>query len=192
MALIKCPECQTEVSDKALSCPKCACPIIETKQSVNAGRKQLIKQLFQKHKIQTILSISLFLIGVIGGVVGRFLDVPGIATMLCPFVAILGMLWLMIIMRPLQQYNINKARAKQKSSVVIQRTLAIIFCILIFWVAYRFITTEGNCLFGKMRVIEVSSERVNVCLYEQDSFLSNFNCFNGKETKTIAGTVCGW
>jgi len=27
MALISCPECQTEVSDKAVSCPKCGCPI---------------------------------------------------------------------------------------------------------------------------------------------------------------------
>ena len=27
MALIKCPECGNEVSDKALSCPKCGFPI---------------------------------------------------------------------------------------------------------------------------------------------------------------------
>jgi hypothetical protein len=27
MALIKCPECDTEVSDKAEKCPKCAYPI---------------------------------------------------------------------------------------------------------------------------------------------------------------------
>lgn len=27
MALIKCPECGTEVSDKAASCPRCGCPI---------------------------------------------------------------------------------------------------------------------------------------------------------------------
>lgn len=27
MALINCPECQTEVSDRAASCPKCGCPI---------------------------------------------------------------------------------------------------------------------------------------------------------------------
>ena len=29
MAIIKCPECQNEVSDKASSCPKCGCPIKE-------------------------------------------------------------------------------------------------------------------------------------------------------------------
>jgi len=27
MALINCPECNSEVSDKAISCPKCGCPI---------------------------------------------------------------------------------------------------------------------------------------------------------------------
>lgn len=34
MALIKCPECGTEISDKAISCPKCGCPInkVETEQ----------------------------------------------------------------------------------------------------------------------------------------------------------------
>ena len=27
MALIKCPECGSEVSDKAVACPRCGCPI---------------------------------------------------------------------------------------------------------------------------------------------------------------------
>ena len=40
MALIKCPECGNEVSDKALSCPKCGFPIYNyrvcEKKSVNA------------------------------------------------------------------------------------------------------------------------------------------------------------
>lgn len=29
MALIECPECNKEISDKANSCPNCGCPIIE-------------------------------------------------------------------------------------------------------------------------------------------------------------------
>jgi len=32
MALIKCPECNTEVSDKADKCPKCAYPITENEE----------------------------------------------------------------------------------------------------------------------------------------------------------------
>lgn len=44
MALIKCPECGKEISDKAVSCPNCGCPlketIIETEQSkINTRRK---------------------------------------------------------------------------------------------------------------------------------------------------------
>ena len=29
MALIKCPECSKEISDKANSCPNCGCPLID-------------------------------------------------------------------------------------------------------------------------------------------------------------------
>lgn len=39
MALINCPECDKEISDKALSCPNCGCPIAmqtETKPSLPA------------------------------------------------------------------------------------------------------------------------------------------------------------
>ena len=32
MALIKCPECGTEVSDKAAACPKCAYPIQQAQE----------------------------------------------------------------------------------------------------------------------------------------------------------------
>ena len=34
MALINCPDCNCEVSDKADKCPKCACPIMTTKTVV--------------------------------------------------------------------------------------------------------------------------------------------------------------
>lgn len=33
MALIKCPECGTEVSDKAAACPKCAYPLQKVQES---------------------------------------------------------------------------------------------------------------------------------------------------------------
>lgn len=33
MALIKCPECGKEISDKASSCPNCGCPIAEMSTS---------------------------------------------------------------------------------------------------------------------------------------------------------------
>ena len=34
MSLINCPECSTQVSDKAASCPSCGCPITSHNQSL--------------------------------------------------------------------------------------------------------------------------------------------------------------
>lgn len=34
MALIKCPECGQEISDKAVTCPKCGCPTSEQKSVI--------------------------------------------------------------------------------------------------------------------------------------------------------------
>ena len=44
MSMIKCPECDREISDKAVSCPNCGCPIKETKieteqEKINVRRK---------------------------------------------------------------------------------------------------------------------------------------------------------
>ena len=42
MALIKCSECRTEVSDKAEKCPKCACPIAGIKkEESHIGERKL-------------------------------------------------------------------------------------------------------------------------------------------------------
>lgn len=38
MALISCPDCGTQVSDKATSCPKCACPLKETTLIEQTGK----------------------------------------------------------------------------------------------------------------------------------------------------------
>jgi len=49
MALIKCPECGTSVSDKSKSCPKCAYPIAEAPiQEKNSGNtKPVVKKIGQ-------------------------------------------------------------------------------------------------------------------------------------------------
>lgn len=38
MALIECPECNTQVSDKAASCPHCGCPISERNTQIHIVR----------------------------------------------------------------------------------------------------------------------------------------------------------
>ncbi len=39
MALIKCPECNKEVSDRAMSCPSCACPLERAVTTGAPGKK---------------------------------------------------------------------------------------------------------------------------------------------------------
>lgn len=39
MALIKCPECKREVSDRAMSCPSCACPLERAVTTGATGKK---------------------------------------------------------------------------------------------------------------------------------------------------------
>lgn len=56
MALIKCPECGLEVSDRASACPKCACPI---------GRGQLIEQTGKQWKVIQLLGFLVCIVGVV-------------------------------------------------------------------------------------------------------------------------------
>ena len=39
MALISCPECSTSVSDKAIACPKCGCPIAKPTASATSTER---------------------------------------------------------------------------------------------------------------------------------------------------------
>jgi hypothetical protein len=49
MALIKCPECSNEVSDKAASCPKCGHPLQATAPQPTADSDTLIKQTLSRY-----------------------------------------------------------------------------------------------------------------------------------------------
>ena len=42
MALIKCPECGKEISDKAKACPKCGCPVNEEKDEKKGSKIKLV------------------------------------------------------------------------------------------------------------------------------------------------------
>ncbi len=65
MALIKCPECGADVSDKAAACPKCAHPIVEssTPEQVQIVKAQTIKKTAKKHKVQILIGVFLMILG---------------------------------------------------------------------------------------------------------------------------------
>lgn len=61
MAIIKCPECQNEVSDKATACPKCGCPITnaleEKTEQVNEQEKENTKN-SKKKVVKTVCIVA--------------------------------------------------------------------------------------------------------------------------------------
>ena len=65
MALIKCPECGTDVSDKAVACLKCAHPIVESSspEQVQTVKAQNIEKTAKKSKVQILFGIFLMILG---------------------------------------------------------------------------------------------------------------------------------
>lgn len=81
--LINCTECQSQVSDKALQCPKCANPISQPTTLVEASSKKLKKQMLKAFLVcvaSTIIGAvgigagtpSLCVVGGVGLVIGFF------------------------------------------------------------------------------------------------------------------------
>jgi DNA-directed RNA polymerase subunit RPC12/RpoP len=66
MALIKCSECEKEISDKASACPSCGNPIHIQSVMVNENKTVVeIEQTDKKWKKKRLWSLGFFLIGVI-------------------------------------------------------------------------------------------------------------------------------
>lgn len=64
MALINCEECGTQVSEKAPACTKCGAPIASLNDITSAGVKlTTIQETGKKFKLQTLISVSLIIIG---------------------------------------------------------------------------------------------------------------------------------
>lgn len=64
MALIKCPECGAQISDRARKCPSCGCPIEEIlKEMSTQDEQKIIKEVDdqkQDRKKMVLLSERLF------------------------------------------------------------------------------------------------------------------------------------
>lgn len=62
MALIKCSECGSDVSEKASVCPKCGCPLEITKQSISDTKKKVVTIVSVIIAIVLILCIGIVLV----------------------------------------------------------------------------------------------------------------------------------
>jgi len=69
MALIKCPECGTEVSDKAEKCPKCAYPI-KPESNISQIKSDSKPEVIVKPKEGCFLQTLNFGCAVIGLIIG--------------------------------------------------------------------------------------------------------------------------
>lgn len=67
MAIIKCPECGKDISDKAKECIHCGCPIENKEpQKVEVVKKR--NKMSKKKKITIVISIIVAICGIIGGI----------------------------------------------------------------------------------------------------------------------------
>ena len=63
MALIKCPECEREISDKAASCPHCGMPIwAETEANEPKREEYVAKKAPRKYAVVAIIAVVLIAI----------------------------------------------------------------------------------------------------------------------------------
>lgn len=66
MALINCPECNQQVSDRAPSCPKCGCPIGATPvQAAGNGQYVTTQGTAKKHKGMQLVGSLIMALGVV-------------------------------------------------------------------------------------------------------------------------------
>jgi uncharacterized membrane protein YvbJ len=91
MALIKCRECGNEISEWALTCPKCGIPIASSRESRAAGAQlTTIQETSKKFKLQTLISVSLILIGLIGIIWSFSGGIEGETSFIPAFLSIIG------------------------------------------------------------------------------------------------------
>jgi len=93
MALIKCPECSTEVSDKAEKCPKCAYPIL--RQPI-VEKTQTIELVSKKYKKQMIYTVLITIIGAVIVISSGGSESSG-GTIFGVLLALSGLIWLSAI-----------------------------------------------------------------------------------------------
>ena len=99
MALIKCPECGTDVSDRAESCPKCGYPIAGGGSTqAHAGKIQTIEQTSKRYKLQQMLSTLLIIGSVIVIIAGSSGNEPSSGALRFGVQGVLvGLIWFIVV-----------------------------------------------------------------------------------------------
>lgn len=76
MALIKCPECGKEISDKATLCPNCGYPISQISEDMSGKQEMhLVEENVKSEKkhisVKSIVSIGVGIVALIGILIGK-------------------------------------------------------------------------------------------------------------------------
>lgn len=122
MALIQCPECGREISDKAICCPNCGCPIEKfktadsnfekeqidyTKIAAQAEKKTVESRMTRGNHVAGVIATILGILSLLGGVLGGG-----------GFVLILGGLFFLIIgLGTLSSQNRDKKRVQYLQNI---------------------------------------------------------------------------
>ena len=97
MALINCPECGNQVSSAAPTCPKCGVPIATAAESQAAGTPiQTVQETSKKFKIHSLLSISIFCIGVIWAFTAVSSGDDPTASPTANLMMVIGLIWFIV------------------------------------------------------------------------------------------------
>jgi hypothetical protein len=87
MALIYCPECKSEVSDKAEKCPKCAFPLVEDAGEIRFQNRKQYKRKTAKAYLYSFLALP------VGGILMFWSQALGALVMFLPLVYLIRTLY---------------------------------------------------------------------------------------------------
>ena len=98
MALINCPECGTQVSSMAESCPKCAFPIAGGGSSqAHGGKIQTIEKTSKPYKLQQILAAALVFGSFFALIISIMEGDTQVGLGLSAFGVLLGTIWYIVV-----------------------------------------------------------------------------------------------
>jgi uncharacterized membrane protein YvbJ len=91
MPLIACPDCSTEVSDRAPTCPKCGAPIAGRAEAVATGVSLTTTQQTSKQlKLHMLLASLCFWVGLVWLIFSSTADAPSFVAII---LLLVGIVW---------------------------------------------------------------------------------------------------